>query len=835
MVLGIGTAMNNEFVTIDDQIKGSDYHNDSVTFDYELNDKAAKAKLVKGSKRIPFEVEENLTSITMIFSVGAWLTAVLPAARYWNEIKSDKTCKVGDISVRVGGIKAGKDANGMHVVSQVVFYADRDKVICHLYNTTQKILVNGHGYKRLVELFLKPFFHSKIESCPQEIQTLNEEVSLKFGAKTVKRSNIKYNSGSTVAQRFACSLCDLTFKTLSSLNKHKSANHTTTLSFNLSQNLMIPQQQSTRNNSLVENLMLEDVTTTDLATDSVTLDENLLEYNCTHCNFLTTSKHALGEHTDQQHKPNNTEDVMVVDDDATYENIIYIEILEYFISNPHINEKISESTSSKHDGKKKSEETHLEQNLGPIPAANSDFEEIVELTCRLCVFECETKDEIDEHIEKAHMIPKTHPCQLCEFKGKSKANLEKHIQIHHKTAKVDIKANDQIIFSCNICEYTCSLNIKLKRHMKTKHIQPTETNEKSNASQEETKYNCTSCTFRTNYLVKMYEHKLEEHPETSIEFNPNKASAKDMALNLIAEQNLEIMEEVLELKKLITSAIKDLAVDITSKFDTIVSDSKETDYRMQDSFNKLNNILNNKTTTEAKKSKDKEPLQSSPSSLKKSSSFQSQPPTAHERKQDEGSKQNTRRKSKYLQRTHVLYVGDSLAHNADFLSIEHNTNKRIRTSKAYSSTHDMRSRWPKKNIANVTARALSNTCADDKFTELILAAPSVDITNIDTAKVSTEENIKDFKQQMVTSCHNMFAVANEAIADHPELKRVILMEHAPRFDKKAIDPTGLKPKLALYANTIFAQMWQNSGTKERIIIGKHTRVCWRPNVRQVHG
>ena len=56
MVLEIGTAMNKEFVTIDDQIKGSDYHNDSVTFDYELNDKAAKAKLVKGSKRTPFEV-----------------------------------------------------------------------------------------------------------------------------------------------------------------------------------------------------------------------------------------------------------------------------------------------------------------------------------------------------------------------------------------------------------------------------------------------------------------------------------------------------------------------------------------------------------------------------------------------------------------------------------------------------------------------------------------------------------------------------------------------------------------------------------------------------------
>ena len=115
----IGPPVDKDIVTIEDQIRGSDYHNDSVTFDYELNDKAAKAKLVKGSKRNPFEVEEKSTSMTIVFSVGAWLTAVLPAIRYWNEIKGDKTCKVGDITITVGGIKARKGVNGMHAVSQV--------------------------------------------------------------------------------------------------------------------------------------------------------------------------------------------------------------------------------------------------------------------------------------------------------------------------------------------------------------------------------------------------------------------------------------------------------------------------------------------------------------------------------------------------------------------------------------------------------------------------------------------------------------------------------------------------------------------------------------------
>ena len=177
--------------TIDDQVKASVYHNDSVTFDYELNDKAAKAKLVKGSKRIPLEIEENSTSMNIVFSVGAWLTTVLPAIRYWNEIKSDKTCKVGDAVIKIGGIKAGKDANGMHVVSQIAFYVDKDKVMCHLYNTTQKILVNGHGYKRLIDIFLRPFFEAKVENSMKDIKRVNEEVSLKYGVKTTKTTWIK--------------------------------------------------------------------------------------------------------------------------------------------------------------------------------------------------------------------------------------------------------------------------------------------------------------------------------------------------------------------------------------------------------------------------------------------------------------------------------------------------------------------------------------------------------------------------------------------------------------------------------------------------------------------
>jgi hypothetical protein len=82
----------------------------------------------------------------LIFSAGGWFHTVLPAVEYFKEVKGEETCKIGEYVVKIGGIKKGKEINGKHVNTQIVFFGDRDKIICHLYNTTQLILVNGHGY-----------------------------------------------------------------------------------------------------------------------------------------------------------------------------------------------------------------------------------------------------------------------------------------------------------------------------------------------------------------------------------------------------------------------------------------------------------------------------------------------------------------------------------------------------------------------------------------------------------------------------------------------------------------------------------------------------------------
>jgi hypothetical protein len=73
----IESHSNDEIVTLDDHVRSSEVlrniNSSSVQFEYELNDKATKAKLLKAAKRSPIEVEENSTSMNLVFSAGAWV------------------------------------------------------------------------------------------------------------------------------------------------------------------------------------------------------------------------------------------------------------------------------------------------------------------------------------------------------------------------------------------------------------------------------------------------------------------------------------------------------------------------------------------------------------------------------------------------------------------------------------------------------------------------------------------------------------------------------------------------------------------------------------------
>ena len=65
---------NEEISTVEEHVRNSEIlknANSSKKLEFELNDKTAAAKLVKAATRIPMEIEENSTSINLIFSAGA--------------------------------------------------------------------------------------------------------------------------------------------------------------------------------------------------------------------------------------------------------------------------------------------------------------------------------------------------------------------------------------------------------------------------------------------------------------------------------------------------------------------------------------------------------------------------------------------------------------------------------------------------------------------------------------------------------------------------------------------------------------------------------------------
>ena len=131
---------------------------------------------------------------------------------------------------------------------------------------------------------------------------------------------------------------------------------------------------------------------------------------------------------------------------------------------------------------------------------------------------------------------------------------------------------------------------------------------------------------------------------------------------------------------------------------------------------------------------------------------------------------------------------------------------------------DEDAKWPKLNFTEVVKKEL----AKEEFDCLVMTAPIVDITNIDTSKVKQSDNTTVYQQKVMISCQNMMNAAHNSLKEHPNLKKVVIFEHPPRFDAEEIDPIGLKPALAKYGNNVLNQLWLDSTFKNKISIGSYS-------------
>ena len=267
-------------------------------------------------------------------------------------------------------------------------------------------------------------------------------------------------------------------------------------------------------------------------------------------------------------------------------------------------------------------------------------------------------------------------CKQCEYVPESENSLEVHLQTVHQHVKVNLEQTP-ISMSCGICGYKCDLNIKMKKHMKSQH----------------------------NQRKKSHTKKKAEH-------------------------NLDISKEVRSLRK----GIKEVIGQLIDEYEHSMQDLKDKMERQNkvtiDAIANLSTQIEaiNKPATKHD-SNDKAAEKHKAAKKNKTASE----PNNDVKKPKKPGKSKPKHVTIYQKKTRVLIIGDSVAHNANFNQIEIVTETTIKTAKAYSAAWDEKARFKHLNITDVAHEEMNKA----EFDHLVLAAPTVDISNLETANISS--------------------------------------------------------------------------------------------------
>ena len=321
---------------------------------------------------------------------------------------------------------------------------------------------------------------------------------------------------------------------------------------------------------------------------------------------------------------------------------------------------------------------------------------------------------------------------------------------------------------------------------------------------------------------------------------------------MLAEQNMDIIEEMETFKKDTKGAFEQLADIFETGMKTIKDDFENKCKTLADTFIKLykkserlpaTNVTNKsksihkpnlKSKEEEKKKtnqKEESPKVSSYASVAAGSSAAkptiskpSPPKSNHPSRPSppmQPGKANSKNKTVFNSKLKILYAADSVGHTMDARKLEYITNSRIKTVYAYSSVYDKKARWPERNFTDVVQNAFRKPGVDN-FDALVMSAPTVDISNLNTANLSTFDNTEHFQQQVIVSAQNMFNLAKVTLEQNQSLSKVVIMEHPKRFDTQNVDPTSLKSNLVGVFNETLYQLWLKSPLKNEILVGHHT-------------
>ena len=238
-----------------------------------------------------------------------------------------------------------------------------------------------------------------------------------------------------------------------------------------------------RNNSITEKLMIEDISASNLSTLSEPIvEDKSIKYTCNACMFVTTNKIDIDEHVEIRHSVNMNEDVRFVCKECGHEfkeaddydghvrkhemenkkeetdfcqlnNVVLNLILDQYEYEVEVMPKYDMILESLIDDNKTNSDVNVTASTEETP---------VQYQCDKCDVKFELETDLKAHFETVHEHKVQYQCDKCEVKYEIETDLIAHIQTAHKHPRVNVSPGP--CFKCDICEYVCDLNIKLKKH-----------------------------------------------------------------------------------------------------------------------------------------------------------------------------------------------------------------------------------------------------------------------------------------------------------------------------------------------------------------------------------
>ena len=820
-------------------------------FNYDMNEKKAKKKLLKGANRVDhLDVEIKPTCVNMRFSDGSFKEVVLPLIKVWHK-KVGESIKFQENEVKIIESITGTDLKVRHMDTKLVILVNNNRIVIHVYNGTQNLMVQGKNFEEFAINHLQPYFTEVIEKDIEKIENFNSNVKEMFG----KRMKVKQKSQN---KKFPCPQCRVKSSTVADLRMHMKSSHSQLSITNSSKNnkkskrscKILIEDDSLLDDSEEDSIIIPLEEKTEMQPEKPDFDCDWLS-----CDFKSSNRDVLIRHRENEHIPYLREKYLNKPDFTPESR-----------SSSSIDQKVNCEYCSLETETKAQLETHIEKKHIQIQEERSNSQQNAEIEevdpspesiviCGTCGKSFEDEKRYMDHLY-LHDTVKIVECKDCDKVFGEPIDLEWHMKTEHEVNIFSTESSPIKTFVGECCPF-CKLQFqsleKLKTHIKNVHISEDAKviyEDEILVERSETCFKCTECDFiGNNNELKTHKHSkhdkevpfpcekcglvlanfalLKEHMEqvhSSVQYSCNFCNFTDNDKKEIEYHLSNDHEEFVILHKMAyqvnelsekSNHVEAFCTDMTNLLQNILDNQNEI---KQELFLIRNSQSAKHTQNTAEKVEATQQRYSSTAS----SARGTPPPSSTGR-----SSSPLPVRPQEVSKPKTLYIGDSISSNVNIDALEKATKTQFITAKAYSSTYDTvtnvakhAARFPKANFTAVIPDKLQN----EEFENLIIQAGSVDITNLKT-NVEPSKNSEYFKQVAVMSANNLFSACERAVGENPNLKKVVLMKQPPRYDPVTVDPCSIKPVLSELFNSTLVQCWMSSKLKDRIFLGSHNIDC----------